>query len=188
VSGDECVLANWLVSHSFSFRPRLRTFSDVALQVFQWCSLAFEPNSSISWLLRANDTDRSSYQRAACRRGYAEHLLSSNPVPFSMTSTLCRKREVGANCPKRTGFNGLLFPSQGRIVRRCRGFHRKTRRAHCAAVTKMAEIRDDYANYNAGRYTSSRSPQLRRSRYAETKKGKDARPEQRSVTTSKPAI
>ena len=69
--------------------------------------------------------------------------LSLKSVPFSKEDeTLVPEAGSCANCPKRTGFNTLLFSEvrEDSEVRRCRLFQSQARNAHRAARRKDARI------------------------------------------------
>src|SRR5882762_8601038 len=122
----------------------------------------------------ANDTDRSLVPTSRLQAWIAQNIyLSLKSVPFSKDDeTLVPEAGSCANCPKRTGFNALLFSEvreDSCVDATC---FKQARRAHLAARHEDAKSRDDFAELqHDGRYTNSRSPQLRRSRYAETEEG-----------------
>ena len=116
----------------------------------------------------ANDSERSLVPVSRLQAWIAQNIyLSLKSVPFSKDDeTLVPEAGSCANCPKRTGFNTLLFSEvQGRFVRRCRVFQSQARRAHRTARHENAESGADFGELQRdGRNTHSAAPQLRRSR------------------------
>jgi len=116
--------------------------------------------------------------------------LSLKSVPFSMDdATLVAGSGNCANCPKRTGFNALLFSEvreDSCVDAEC--FNRKLDAHIGAACHEDAESRDDYAELQRDVDT----PVLARRNYVEVvtrnRRREDARPEQRLCDHLKPAI
>ncbi len=95
----------------------------------------------------ANDTERSLVPVSRLQAWIEQNVyLSLKSVPFSKDDeTLVPEAGSCANCPKRTGFNTLLFSEvTGRFVRRCRLFQSQARRAHRTARFENAESGADF--------------------------------------------
>jgi len=131
----------------------------------------------------ANDSDRSLVP-ASRLQAWIEHnvYLSLKTVPFSKDDeTLVPEVGSCANCPKRTGFNTLLFSEvREDSCTDAECFNRKLDMHIAQRVTKMPNLVMISQNYNA----TDESPILPRRNYLEVvfrknKKGKDARPEEK---------
>src|ERR1700674_3965869 len=134
----------------------------------------------------ANDADRSLVPVSRLQAWIAQNIyLSLKSVPFSKDDeTLVPEAGSCANCPKRTGFNALLFSEvreDSCVDATC--FNRKLD-AHIAQrglkITNLGQMSD---NYNAADGT----PILARRNYVEvvtrkSKKGRNARPEEKLCT------
>jgi len=140
----------------------------------------------------ANDSDRSLVP-ASRLQTWIEHnvYLSLKSVPFSKDDeTLVPEAGSCANCPKRTGFNTLLFSEvREDSCSDAACFNRKLDGHIAQRVTKMANLVMISQNYNA----TVESPILPRRNYVEVvsrknKKGKDARPEDKLCSHLTPAI
>jgi ParB family chromosome partitioning protein len=139
----------------------------------------------------ANDNERSLVPASRLQAWITQNVyLSLKSVPFSKDDeTLVPEAGSCSNCPKRTGFNTLLFSEvREDSCRRC-VFQSKTRRAHRAARHEDAESRNDSENHN----TAGEAPILPRRNYVEVvarknKKGRDARPEEKLCGHLTPAI
>jgi ParB family transcriptional regulator, chromosome partitioning protein len=140
----------------------------------------------------ANDDERSVVPVSRLQAWIAQNIyLSLKSVPFSKDDeTLVPEAGSCANCPKRTGFNTLLFPEvreDSCVDAAC--FNRKLDMHIAQRVTKMPTLVMISENYNA----TGESPILPRRNYVEVvsrknKKGKDARPEEKLCTHLTPAI
>src|ERR1700730_7822273 len=140
----------------------------------------------------ANDSDRSLVP-ASRLQTWIEHnvYLSLKSVPFSKDDeTLVPEAGSCANCPKRTGFNTLLFSEVREDSCTDAACFNLKLDAHIAQrVTKMPNLAMISQNYSS----TGDTPILDRRNYVEVvtgkpKKGKDARPEQRLCDHLKPAI
>jgi ParB family chromosome partitioning protein len=140
----------------------------------------------------ANDSDRSLVP-ASRLQTWIEHnvYLSLKSVPFSKDDeTLVPEAGSCANCPKRTGFNTLLFSEvREDSCSDAACFNRKLDAHIAQRITKMANLVMISQNYNA----TVESPILPRRNYVEVvsrknKKGKDARPEDKLCSHLTPAI
>jgi len=140
----------------------------------------------------ANDSDRSLVP-ASRLQAWIEHnvYLSLKSVPFSKDDeTLVPEAGSCANCPKRTGFNTLLFSEvREDSCTDAACFNRKLDMHITQRVTKMPNLVMISQNYNA----TDESPILPRRNYIEVvsrknKKSKDARPEEKLCSHLTPAI
>src|SRR6266481_2300818 len=140
----------------------------------------------------ANDSDRSLFP-ASRLQTWIEHnvYLGLKSVPFSKDDeTLVPEAGSCANCPKRTGFNTLLFSEvREDSCADAACFNRKLDAHIAQRVTKMPNLVMISQNYNA----TGDTPVLARRNYVEVvtrkpTKGKDARPEHRLCDHLKPAI
>src|SRR6266481_9864255 len=140
----------------------------------------------------ANDADRSLVPVSRLQAWIAQNIyLSLKSVPFSKDDeTLVPEAGSCANCPKRTGFNALLFSEvREDSCADAACFNRKLDAHIAQRVTKMPNLVMISQNYNS----TGDAPILARRNYVEVvtrkpKKGKDARPEQRLCDHLKPAI
>jgi ParB family chromosome partitioning protein len=140
----------------------------------------------------ANDSERSLVPASRLQAWIAQNIyLSLNAVPFSKDDeTLVPEAGSCANCPKRTGFNALLFSEvreDSCADSAC--FNRKLDMHIAQRVAKRPNLVMVSENYN----TTGESPILARRNYVEVvsrknKKGKDARPEEKLCTHLTPAI
>jgi ParB family chromosome partitioning protein len=140
----------------------------------------------------SNDTDRSLVPVTRLQAWIEQNVyLSLKSVPFSKEDeTLVPEAGSCANCPKRTGFNTLLFSE----VREdsCADadcFNRKLDAHLALRVLKIPNLVQISDNYNA----TDGTPILARRNYVEvvtrrSKKGKDARPEEKLCGHLTPAI
>src|SRR6266850_8245933 len=127
----------------------------------------------------ANDADRSLVPVSRLQAWIAQNIyLSLKSVPFSKDEeTLVPEAGSCANCPKRTGFNALLFSEvreDSCVDATC--FNRKLDAHIAQRVTKMPNLVMISQNYN----TTGDTPILARRNYVEVvtrKPKKDARPE-----------
>ena len=117
--------------------------------------------------------------------------LSLKSVPFSKDDeTLVPEAGSCANCPKRTGFNTLLFSEvREDSCADAACFNRKLDAHIAQRVTKMPNLVQISENYN----TTGESPILARRNYVEvvtrkSKKGREARPEEKLCSHLTPAI
>jgi ParB family chromosome partitioning protein len=139
-----------------------------------------------------NDADRSLVPVSRLQAWIAQNIyLSLKSVPFSKDDeTLVPEAGSCANCPKRTGFNALLFSEvREDSCADAACFNRKLDAQIAQRVTKMPNLVMISQNYNS----TGDTPILARRNYVEVvtrkpKKGKDARPEQRLCDHLKPAI
>ncbi len=140
----------------------------------------------------ANDTDRSLVPASRLQAWIAQNIyLSLKSLPFSKDDeTLVPEAGSCANCPKRTGFNALLFSEvREDSCADAACFNRKLDAHITQRVTKMPNLVMISQNYNA----TGDTPVLARRNYVEVvtrkaKKGKEATPEQRLCDHLKPAI
>ena len=140
----------------------------------------------------ANDTERSLVPASRLQAWIEQNVyLSLKLVPFSKDDeTLLPEAGSCANCPKRTGFNTLLFSE----VRQdscsdAECFNRKLDRHIVQRMESMPNLVMISEKYNI----PGETPILPRRNYVEVitrkaKQGKDARPEQRVCNHSTPAI
>jgi ParB family chromosome partitioning protein len=140
----------------------------------------------------SNDTDRSLVPVTRLQAWIEQNVyLSLKSVPFSKEDeTLVPEAGSCANCPKRTGFNTLLFSE----VREdsCADadcFNRKLDAHLALRVLKIPNLVQISENYNA----TGETPILPRRNYVEVvtrkgKKGGDARPEEKLCAHLTPAI
>jgi ParB family chromosome partitioning protein len=140
----------------------------------------------------AIDSDRSLVP-ASRLQAWIEHnvYLSLKSVPFSKDDeTLVPEAGSCANCPKRTGFNTLLFSEvREDSCADAACFNRKLDIHIAQRVTKIPNLVMISQDYNA----RDESPILPRRNYVEVvsrknKKGKDARPEEKLCSHLAPAI
>src|SRR6202521_5216228 len=140
----------------------------------------------------ANDSERSLVPASRLQAWIEQNVyLSLKSVPFSKEDErLLPEAGSCANCPKRTGFNTLLFSEVKDDSCSDAGCFNRKLDAHIAQrVTKMPNLVTITQNYNA----TGETPILDRRNYVEVvarkpMKGKDARPEQRHCDHLKPAI
>ena len=140
----------------------------------------------------ANDADRSLVPVSRLQAWIAQNIyLSLKSVPFSKDDeTLVPEAGSCANCPKRTGFNALLFSEvREDSCADAACFNRKLDAHIAQRVTKMPNLVTITQNYDV----TGDTPILARRNYVEVvarkpMKGKDARPEQRLCDHLKPAI
>ena len=118
----------------------------------------------------ANDADRSLVPVSRLQAWIAQNIyLSLKSVPFSKDDeTLVPEAGSCANCPKRTGFNTLLFSEvREDSCADAACFNRKLDAHIAQRVSKMPNLVQISENYTVdGRYTNFRPPQLRRGRCA----------------------
>ena len=123
----------------------------------------------------ANDAERSLVPASRLQAWIEQNVyLSLKSVPFSKDDeTLLPEAGSCANCPKRTGFNTLLFSE----VRQdscsdAECFNRKLDRHIVQRMEKHAKPRDDFGEVqHPGRDADSAAPELRRSHYPESETG-----------------
>src|SRR6267143_1451580 len=142
----------------------------------------------------ANDSERSLVPVSRLQAWIAQNIyLSLKSIPFSKEDeTLVPEAGSCANCPKRTGFNRLLFSEVRENSDSCADaacFNRKLDAHIAQRVSKIPNLVQISQNYNA----TGDTPILARRNYVEVvtrkpKKEKDARPEQRLCDHLKPAI
>jgi len=140
----------------------------------------------------ANDAERSLVPISRLQAWIAQNIyLSLKSVPFSKDDeTLVPEAGSCANCPKRTGFNTLLFSEvreDSSADAAC--FNRKLDAHIAQRVAKMPNLVQISENYNA----TDETPILPRRNYAEvvtrkSKKGREARPEEKLCSHLIPAI
>ena len=140
----------------------------------------------------ANDSERSVVPASRLQAWIAQNIfLSLKSVPFSKDDeSLLPEAGSCANCPKRTGFNTLLFSE----VREdsCADvtcFNRKLDAHITQRVSKISNLVQISENYS----TTGETPILPRRNYVEvvtrkSKKGKEARPEEKLCGHLTPAI
>ncbi|MGB2621562.1 MAG: ParB/RepB/Spo0J family partition protein [Candidatus Acidiferrum sp.] len=142
----------------------------------------------------ANDTDRSLVPVSRLQAWIAQNVyLSLKSIPFSKDDeTLVPEAGSCANCPKRTGFNRLLFSEVREDSDSCADaacFNRKLDAHIARRVSKIPNLVQISENYNA----TGETPILPRRNYVEVvtrkgKKGRDARPEEKLCAHLTPAI
>src|ERR1700723_1375054 len=142
----------------------------------------------------ANDTERSLVPVSRLQAWIAQNIyLSLKSIPFSKEDeTLVPEAGSCANCPKRTGFNRLLFSEVREDSDSCADaacFNRKLDAHIAQRVSKIPNLMQISENYNA----TGETPILPRRNYVEvvtrkSKKGKEARPEEKLCTHLTPAI
>src|SRR6202162_1181732 len=140
----------------------------------------------------SNDNERSLVPVSRLQVWIAQNIyLSLKSVPFSKDDeTLVPEAESCANCPKRTGFNALLFSEvREDSCADAACFNRKLDAHIAQRLTKMPNLVTIQQDYDVRCDT----PILARRNYVEVvarkpMKGKDARPEQRLCDHLKPAI
>jgi ParB family chromosome partitioning protein len=140
----------------------------------------------------ASDSERSLVPASRLQAWIEQNVyLSLKSVPFSKEDErLLPEAGSCANCPKRTGFNALLFSEvREDSCADAACFNRKLDAHIAQRVTMMPNLVMISQNYNATGDTSV----LARRNYIEVvtrkaKKGKEARPEQRICDYLKPAI
>src|SRR5258706_6933414 len=140
----------------------------------------------------ANDTDRSLVPTSRLQAWIAQNIyLSLKSVPFSKDDeTLVPEAGSCAHCPKRTGFNALLFSEvREDSCAHAACFNRKLDAHIAQRVSKMPNLVQISENYN----TTDETPLLARRNYVEvvtrkSKKGKEARPEEKLCDHLTPAI
>ena len=139
-----------------------------------------------------NDADRSLVPASRLQVWIAQNIyLSLKSVPFSKDDeTLLPEAGSCANCPKRTGFNTLLFSEvREDSCADAACFNRKLDAHIAQRVLKIPNLVQISDNYNAADGT----PILARRSYVEvvtrkSKKGKEARPQEKLCTHLTPAI
>ena len=140
----------------------------------------------------ANDSERSLVPASRLQAWIEQNVyLSLKSVPFSKDDeTLVPEAGSCANCPKRTGFNTLLFSEvREDYCADAACFNRKLDAHIAQRVAKVPNLVMISENYNAAGDT----PVLPRRNYVEvvtrkSKKGGDARPEERLCGHLTPAI
>src|SRR5258708_7169868 len=140
----------------------------------------------------ANDTERSLVPATRLQAWIDQNVyLALKSAPFSKDDeSLVLEAGSCANCPKRTGFNSLLFSEvREDSCADAACFNRKLDAHIAQRVTKMPNLVTITQNYDV----TGDTPVLARRNYVEVvtrkpKKGKDARPEQRLCDHLKPAI
>jgi len=140
----------------------------------------------------ANDTERSRVPVSRLQAWIAQNIyLSLKSIPFSKDDeTLVPEAGSCANCPKRTGFNTLLFSEVNEdscADTAC--FNRKLDAHITQRITKMPNLVQISENYR----TTGETPILGRRNYVEvvTRKGKkraEVRPEEKLCAHLTPAI
>jgi ParB family transcriptional regulator, chromosome partitioning protein len=142
----------------------------------------------------ANDTERSLVPVSRLQAWIAQNIyLSLKSIPFSKEDeTLLPEAGSCINCPKRTGYNRLLFSevredSDSCVDAAC--FNRKLDAHIAQRVSKIPNLVQISENYNA----TGETPILPRRNYVEVvtrkgKKGGDARPEEKLCTHLTAAI
>jgi ParB family chromosome partitioning protein len=139
-----------------------------------------------------NDADRSLVPVSRLQAWIAQNIyLSLKSVPFSKDDeSLLPEAGSCASCPKRTGFNTLLFSEvREDSCADAACFNRKLDAHIAQRVLKIPNLVQISDNYNAADGT----PILARRSYVEvvtrkSKKGKEARPEEKLCTHLTPAI
>jgi ParB family chromosome partitioning protein len=142
----------------------------------------------------ANDNERSLVPVSCLQAWIAQNVyLSLKSVPFSKDDeTLVPEAGSCANCPKRTGFNRLLFSEAREDSDSCSDgacFNRKLDEHIAQRIAKMPNLVQISENYN----TTSETSAFSRRNYVEVvtrrgRKGGDARPEKKLCTHLTPAI
>jgi ParB family chromosome partitioning protein len=142
----------------------------------------------------ANDSERSLVPVSRLQAWMAQNIyLSLKSIPFSKDDeTLVPEAGSCANCPKRTGFNRLLFSEVREDSDSCADaacFNRKLDAHIVQRVSKMPNLVQISENYNA----TGETPILPRRNYVEVvtrnrKKGRGARPEEKLCAHLTPAI
>jgi ParB family chromosome partitioning protein len=141
-----------------------------------------------------NDADRSLVPVSRLQAWIAQNIyLSLKSVPFSKDDeSLVPEAGSCANCPKRTGYNRLLFSEVREDSDSCADaacFNRKLNAHIARRVSNMPNLVQISDNYN----TTGETPILARRNYVEvvtrkSKKGKEARPEEKLCGHLTPAI
>jgi ParB family chromosome partitioning protein len=140
----------------------------------------------------ANDTERSLVPASRLQAWITQNIyLSLKSVPFSKNDeTLVPEAGSCSNCPKRTGFNTLLFSEvREDSCADAACFNRKLDAHIAQRVTEMPNLVMISENHN----TTGETPTLPRRNYVEVvarknKKSREARPEQRLCDHLTPAI
>jgi ParB family transcriptional regulator, chromosome partitioning protein len=142
----------------------------------------------------ANDSERSLVPASRLQAWIAQNIyLGLKSVPFSKDDeNLLPEAGSCANCPKRTGYNRLLFSEVREDSDSCADaacFNRKLDAHIAQRVLKIPNLLQISDNYNAADGT----PILARRNYVEVvtrknKKGKEARPEEKLCSHLSPAI
>jgi len=140
----------------------------------------------------ANDSERSVVPVSRLQAWITQNIyLSLKSVPFSKDDeTLVPEAGSCANCPKRTGFNTLLFSEvREDSCADAECFNRKLDAHITQRVSKMPNLVQISENYN----TTGETPILPRRNYVEvvtrkSKKGREARPEEKLCGHLTPAI
>src|SRR6266481_770542 len=178
---DEEALETQIVENVL--RADVHPFADAQEKAFAHCFDGY---------YAANDSERSLVPASRLQAWIVQNIyLSLKSVPFSKDDeTLVPEAGSCANCPKRTGFNALLFSEvREDSCADAACFNRKLDAHIAQRVTKMPNLVMISQNYNA----TGDTPVLARRDYVEVvtrkpTKGKDARPEQRLCDHLKPAI
>jgi ParB family transcriptional regulator, chromosome partitioning protein len=142
----------------------------------------------------ANDSERSVVPVSRLQAWIAQNIyLSLKSVPFSKDDeSLVPEAGSCANCPKRTGYNRLLFSEVREDSDSCADaacFNRKLDAHIAQRISKTPNLVQISENYN----TTGETPILPRRNYVEvvtrkSKKGKEARPEEKLCGHLTPAI
>lgn len=140
----------------------------------------------------ANDSERSLVPANRLQAWIAQNVyLSLKSVPFSKDDeTLVPEAGSCANCPKRTGFNTLLFSEvREDLCADAACFNRKLDAHIAQRVTKIPTLVQISENFNA----TGDTPVLPRRHYVQVvtrkdKKGEEARPEEKLCAHLTPAI
>src|SRR5216683_3940452 len=140
----------------------------------------------------ANDTDRSLVPASRLQAWIAQNIyLSLKSVPFSKDDeTLVQEAGSCANCPKRTGFNTLLFSEvREDSCADAACFNRKLDAHIAQRIAKMPNL----VQISHGYRTTDETPVLPRREYVEVvtrknSKSKDALPEHKLCNHLTPAI
>jgi ParB family transcriptional regulator, chromosome partitioning protein len=140
----------------------------------------------------ANDSERSVVPVSRLQAWITQNIyLSLKSVPFSKDDeTLVPEAGSCANCPKRTGFNTLLFSEvREDSCADAACFNRKLDTHITQRVSKMPNLVQISENYS----TTGETPILPRRNYVEvvtrrSKKGREARPEEKLCGHLTPAI
>ena len=140
----------------------------------------------------ANDSERSVVPASRLQAWITQNIyLSLKSVPFSKDDeALVPEAGSCANCPKRTGFNTLLFSEvREDSCADAACFNRKLDAHITQRISKIPNLVQISENYN----TTGETPILPRRNYVEvvtrkSKKGKEARPEQKLCGHLTPAI
>ena len=142
----------------------------------------------------ANDSERSLVPASRLQAWIAQNIyLSLKSVPFSKDDeSLLPEAGSCANCPKRTGYNRLLFSEVREDSDSCADaacFNRKLDAHIAQRISKIPNLVQISENYNS----TDETPIMPRRNYVEVvtgkgKKGRDARPEEKLCTHLTTAI